>query len=116
MRRTLLKSKIHRAVVTEANLDYEGSITIDCTLMARADIVPHEQVEIYDITNGARLTTYAIEGPADSGMICINGAAANCVEKGDLVIIVSYAVYEESKLSEHRPRVYRVDEQNRIVE
>jgi aspartate 1-decarboxylase len=113
MQRTLLKSKIHRATVTEADLHYDGSVTIDRDLMASADIVDHEQVDIYDITNGSRITTYAIPGPAGSGEICINGAAAHRVEKGDLVIIVSYATYDEAELKEHEPRVILVDEQNR---
>jgi aspartate 1-decarboxylase len=113
MQRTLLKSKIHRATVTEADLHYDGSVTIDSDLMASADIVNHEQVDIYDITNGSRITTYAIPGPAGSGEICINGAAAHRVEKGDLVIIVSYATYDEAELKEHEPRVILVDEQNR---
>jgi aspartate 1-decarboxylase len=113
MQRQLLKSKIHRATVTEADLHYDGSVTIDCELMAAADIVDHEQVDIYDITNGSRITTYAIPGPAGSGEICINGAAAHRVEKGDLVIIVSYATYDEAELKKHKPRVILVDEHNR---
>jgi aspartate 1-decarboxylase len=113
MQRQLLKSKIHRATVTEADLHYDGSVTIDRDLMASADIVDHEQVDIYDIPNGSRLTTYAIPGPAGSGEICINGAAAHRVEKGDLVIIVSYATYDEAELKDHQPRVILVDEQNR---
>jgi aspartate 1-decarboxylase len=113
MQRQLLKSKIHRATVTEADLHYDGSVTIDRDLMASADIVDHEQVDIYDITNGSRITTYAIPGPAGSGEICINGAAAHRVEKGDLVIIVSYATYDEAELKDHQPRVILVDEQNR---
>ncbi len=113
MQRTLLKSKIHRATVTEADLHYDGSVTIDCELMAAAQIVNYEQVDIYDITNGSRITTYAIPGPAGSGQICINGAAAHRVEKGDLVIIVSYARYDEAELRDHQPQVILVDEQNR---
>lgn len=116
MRRTLLKSKIHRATVTEANLDYEGSVTIDRALMKAADIVDHEQVQIYDVTNGARLTTYAIPGPAESGVICINGAAAHLVKAGDLVILATYAEYEESEIARHRPRVVFVDGENQIAE
>ncbi|MEN8161280.1 MAG: aspartate 1-decarboxylase, partial [Myxococcota bacterium] len=91
MIRTLLKSKIHRATVTEANLEYEGSVTIDTDLMEAGDLVPYEQVQIYDCTNGSRLTTYAIPGEAGSGEICINGAAAHLVKPGDIVIIASYA-------------------------
>ena len=116
MRRILLKSKIHRATVTEANLDYEGSVTIDRALMDAADIVDHEQVQIYDVTNGARLTTYAIPGPAGSGVICINGAAAHLVKAGDLVIIATYAEYEDAEARRHRPQVVFVDADNGIAE
>ena len=116
MRRTLLKSKIHRATVTEANLDYEGSVTIDAALMEAADIVEHEQVQIYDVTNGARLTTYAIPGPAGSGTVCINGAAAHLVQAGDLVILATYAEFDEADVRRHRPRVVFVDAENRIGE
>lgn len=115
MFRTLLKSKIHRATVTEADLHYEGSVTIDADLMRAADIVPHERVEVYDITNGHRLATYAIEGPAGSGVICINGAAAHLVKAGDLVIITSYAQYSPEEVERHRPTVLLVNEQNRVV-
>lgn len=115
MMRILLKSKIHRAHVTEADLDYEGSLTIDQDLMDAADIVEHEQVDVYDITNGARLTTYAISGSRGSGVICVNGAAAHLVNPGDLVIIVSYGQYDESEAKTHCPSVFLVDEQNRIV-
>ncbi len=116
MRRTLLKSKIHRATVTEANLDYEGSVTIDRALMDAADIVDHEQVQIYDVTNGSRLTTYAIPGPAGSGVVCINGAAAHLVKAGDLVILATYAEYDEADVRRHRPRVVFVDSDNEIAE
>ena len=115
-RRTLLKSKIPRATVTEANLDYEGSVTIDSSLMDAADIVEHEQVQIYDVTNGARLTTYAISGPAGSGVVCINGAAAHLVKAGDLVILATYAEFEDAAAKRHRPRVLFVDGQNQIAE
>ena len=115
MMRTLLKSKIHRAHVTEADLDYEGSLTIDQDLMDAADIVKHEQVDVLDITNGARLTTYAISGPRGSGVICANGAAAHLVNPGDLVIIVSYGQYNEAEAKTHRPLVFLVDEENRIA-
>jgi aspartate 1-decarboxylase len=114
MRRTLLKSKIHRATVTDAQLHYSGSITIDPVLMAAADIVEHERVEVYNVTNGARLATYAIKGEPESGVICINGAAAHLVDPGDVVIIASYAEYEEKELAGHNPRVILVDSQNRI--
>ena len=116
MRRTLLKSKIHRATVTEANLDYEGSVTIDRALMDAADIVDHEQVQIYDVTNGSRLTTYAIPGPAGSGVVCINGAAAHLVKAGDLVILATYAEYDEADVRRHRPRVVFVDADNDVAE
>lgn len=113
MQRTLMKSKIHRATVTGADLDYEGSVTIDRDLLDAADILVHEQVDIYDITNGERLTTYAIPGARGSGQICINGAAAHRVEPGDMVIIVSYARYDEAELPDHQPRIILVDQENR---
>jgi aspartate 1-decarboxylase len=113
MKRTLLKSKIHRATVTDANLEYEGSVTIDPELLEAADIVVYERVEVYDITNGARLSTYAILGKSGAGEICINGAAAHLVNPGDLVIIASYAEYEESEIKNHEPRLILVDRQNR---
>lgn len=115
MLRTLLKSKIHRATVTQAELDYPGSVTIDAELLERADIVAHERVEIYNITNGERLATYAIEGPARSGTICINGAAAHRVRPGDLVIIASYADYTPEETASHEPIVLLLDERNRVV-
>ena len=115
MLRTLLKSKIHRATVTQAELDYPGSVTIDAELLDRADIVAHERVEIYNITNGERLATYAIEGPARSGTICINGAAAHRVRPGDLVIIASYADYTPEEAASHEPIVLLLDERNRVV-
>lgn len=113
MKRTLLKSKIHRATVTDANLAYEGSVTIDPKLLEAADIAVYERVEIYDITNGARLATYAILGTPGAGEICINGAAAHLVKPGDLVIIASYAEYDESEIKQHEPRLILVDHQNR---
>jgi aspartate 1-decarboxylase len=115
MIRTLLKSKIHRACVTQADLHYKGSVTIDRDLMDAADILDHEQVDIYDVTNGSRLTTYAIPGPPGSGVICINGAAAHLVNPNDLVIITSYAQYEDSEARSHEPIVLIVDERNRIL-
>lgn len=115
MHRTLLKSKIHRARVTQADLHYEGSVTVDQALLEAANIREYEQVDIYNITNGARLTTYAITGPPGSGTICINGAAAHLAKPGDLVIIVSYAQYSEEEAKSHKPLVYLVDEQNQIV-
>lgn len=115
MIRTLLKSKIHRARVTDANLHYEGSVTIDRLLMDAADIRQYEQIDVYDITNGARLTTYAIPGEAGSGTICINGAAAHLVHPGDLVILATYAHYDDSRLHEHTPAIIRVDERNQWI-
>lgn len=112
MRRTLLKSKIHRATVTQAEMGYVGSVTIDRDLLDAADVVEYEQVQIYDITNGHRLTTYAINGPRESGVVCINGAAAHLVNPGDLVIIASYAEYEEAEVRRHQPKVVHVDEHN----
>ena len=116
MERTLLKSKIHRATVTDADLNYEGSVTIDTTLIQAANLVPYEQVDIYDITNGSRLTTYVIEGAADSGEICINGAAAHHVKPGDLVIIAAYARVPESELETFQPRIIQVNEHNQVAQ
>jgi aspartate 1-decarboxylase len=113
--RTILKSKIHRATVTQADLHYEGSITIDPVLMRAADILPFEQVHVLDVDNGARLTTYAIEGAAESGQICINGAAARLVSPGDTVIILSYATVSEAEARDVRPSLVYVDRENRIV-
>lgn len=115
MRRTLLHSKIHRATVTQADLDYEGSITIDPVLLKAAEIVEFEKVDVLDITNGARLTTYAISGTPGSGEICINGAAARLVKTGDLVIIVSYVELEKDELDGHTPVVVNVDKHNAIT-
>ena len=114
MLRTLMKSKIHRATVTQADLNYLGSVTLDADLMRKADIVSNERVEIYNITNGERLATYAIEGPSGSGVICINGAAAHLVHEGDLVIITSFADYEPEEIERHQPIVLQVNEQNQI--
>ena len=113
MYRTLLKSKIHRAHVTGADLHYEGSLTIDQDLMDAADLLPYEAIDIYNITNGARLTTYAICGPRGSGTICVNGAAAHRVKQGDLIIIACYAQYEEQEARQHQPRIILVDADNR---
>jgi aspartate 1-decarboxylase len=115
MKRTLLKSKIHRATVTDADLDYEGSISIDPVLARAADLVPFERVEIYNITNGERFATYFIEGREGSGEITLNGAAAHKVTPGDLVIICSYGEYSEEEIEAHRPRLVYVDAQNRIL-
>lgn len=113
--RTMLKSKIHRATVTEANINYEGSITIDAELMRAADMLEFEQVHVLDINNGARLTTYAIPGEPGSGVICINGAAARLVGEGDLVIILAYDQLTEDEARDHRPRLVYVDANNRIT-
>ena len=113
MNRTLLKSKIHRATVTDANLDYQGSVTIDPHLLAAADILPYERVEIYNVTNGERLATYAIPGAPGRGEICINGAAAHKAGRGDLVILCSYVEVEEAEARDWRPRVVFVDAENR---
>ncbi len=113
--RTMLKGKIHRATATEANVDYEGSITIDARLMAAAHILPYEQVHVLDINNGSRLQTYAIEGEPGSGVICMNGAAARLVREGDLVIILSYDLLTEAEAEDHRPDLVYVDERNQIT-
>jgi aspartate 1-decarboxylase len=113
--RIMMKSKIHRATVTQADLDYVGSVTLDAALMEAADLLEGEQVAIVDITNGARIETYVIPGPAGSGVIGINGAAAHLVHPGDLVIIMSYAVLEDAEARALQPRVVHVDEKNRIV-
>ena len=112
---TLFKGKIHRATVTEANLNYMGSITIDGTLMRAAGILPGEKVQIVDNNNGSRLETYVIEGEADSGVICLNGAAARLVQPGDTVIIIAYAMMTPEEAATFRPHVVMVDEQNRIT-
>ena len=113
--RTMLKSKIHRATVTDANINYEGSITIDSNLMAAADILPYEQVHVLNVNNGARFTTYAIEGEAGSGAICINGAAARLAVKGDIVIILTYTQVPEDETKNYRPKVVHVNKNNRII-
>jgi aspartate 1-decarboxylase len=113
--RNMLKSKIHRATVTDANIDYEGSITIDRKLMEAADIIPYEEVHVLNISNGARFTTYAIEGEADSGEICLNGAAARLAVKGDLVIILTYHNVPEEETKNYRPKIVHVDRKNAIV-
>ncbi|HMO14361.1 MAG TPA: aspartate 1-decarboxylase [Pirellulaceae bacterium] len=115
MLRTLLRSKIHRAHVTEADLHYEGSIKIDVDLLTAANIVPLEKVEIYNVTNGNRLATYAIPGAAGSGEICINGAAARLVNAGDTIIICCYGEYHENEIDGHVAKVLIVDSNNRIV-
>jgi len=113
--RIMMKSKIHRATVTQADLDYVGSVTIDADLLDAADLLEGEQVAIVDITNGARLETYVIPAPRGSGIIGINGAAAHLVHPGDLVIIMNYALFDEAEIKTREPRVIHVDEQNRVM-
>ncbi|SET51268.1 aspartate 1-decarboxylase [Paenibacillus sp. NFR01] len=115
MFRHMMKSKIHRATVTEANLNYVGSITIDEDLMEAADLLENEKVQIVDNNNGSRLETYVIPGPRGSGVICLNGAAARLVQPGDTVIIISYAVVSSDELAGHKPTVVFVDENNKPV-
>jgi len=114
MTRTMLKSKIHRATVTDADLNYDGSITIDATLMEAAEMIPHEQVHVWNVNNGERFQTYVIPGPHDSGTICVNGSAARRVHRGDLLIIATFAGLEEEEARRHLPAVVLVDEHNRI--
>lgn len=114
MRRRMMKSKIHRAVVSDANLHYVGSITIDADLLAAADIAEWEQVAIVDIDNGARFETYAIVG--GPGDMCLNGAAARLVQPGDRIIVISYADYEDSEMGEYEPAVVHVDSSNQIID
>jgi aspartate 1-decarboxylase len=115
MHRTMLKSKIHRATVTDADLHYVGSITVDPELLEAADILEHEQVAIVDVNNGARFETYTIAGERGSGEVKVNGAAARLVHHGDTVIVISYAQYDRTEMEHYEPRVVHVDSQNRIV-
>jgi aspartate 1-decarboxylase len=110
-----MKSKIHRATVTDANRDYEGSITIDRALMDAADLMEYERVQIVDIDNGARLETYVIEGSPDSGQICVNGAAARLVHTGDKIIVISYAQFDDHEAAGFEPVIVKVDEDNRMM-
>ncbi|HOB86770.1 MAG TPA: aspartate 1-decarboxylase [Bacillota bacterium] len=114
MQRVMCKSKIHRATVTDADLNYMGSITIDEELMDAADLLPYEQVHVVNINNGSRFETYVIPGERGRGEICLNGAAARLAQPGDLVIILSYAVYDEAELQGHQPSLIFVDESNHI--
>ena len=116
MIRTMLKSKIHRATVTQADLHYVGSVTVDEDLMDAADLLAGEQVSIVDITNGARLETYVIAGVRGSGVLGINGAAAHLVHPGDLVILISYAAMDEEQARSYRPRIVFTDADNRMVD
>jgi aspartate 1-decarboxylase len=113
MRRRMMKSKIHRATVTTANLHYVGSVSIDTRLMELADILPYEQVAVLDVDNGARFETYAIEGAG--GEVCLNGAAARLVAPGDRVILITYAEYAEEEMENYAPRVVHVDGANRVI-
>ncbi|MFL5841720.1 MAG: aspartate 1-decarboxylase [Thermoleophilaceae bacterium] len=115
MRRTMLKSKIHRGTVTGSDLHYVGSITLDHDLLDAADIREHEQVHVVDVDNGARFETYTISGERGSGEICVNGAAARLVHTGDTIIVISYADYEEDELDSYEPRVVHVNRDNEIV-
>ena len=116
MLRTMMKSKIHRATVTQADLHYVGSVTVSKDLMEAADLLPGEQVDIVDVTNGARLSTYVIEGPRDTGVIGINGAAAHLISPGDVVILIAYGLLTPAEVADHEPKVIFVDEHNRILQ
>jgi aspartate 1-decarboxylase len=116
MKRVMMKGKIHRATITEANLDYIGSLTVDEDLLERADILPYEQVHVVNINNGERLVTYAIKGARGSGVICLNGAAAHKGQAGDLVIIIAYGEYSQEEARALEPSVVFVDENNRPAE
>ena len=116
MRRRMMKSKIHRATVTDANLHYVGSVTVDEDLLDAADIMEFEQVAIVDVDNGARLETYTIAGPRGSGVVCLNGAAARLVSPGDTIIMISYADYEAADLEGYAPRIVHVDTANRQID
>ena len=115
MRRYMLKSKIHRATVTEADLNYQGSLTIDQNLLKQANILPYEMVKVYNINNGERFETYAIEGEPGSGRICLNGAAARKGHRGDLIIITTFVELDEQEVAGHKPIIVHVDERNRTV-
>jgi aspartate 1-decarboxylase len=116
VQRVMLKSKIHRATVTDCDLHYVGSLTVDPLLLEAADILPGEQIHVVDVDNGARFETYTIAGAPGSGELCVNGAAARLVHRGDTVIVISYGQYDEAELAEHSPRVVHVErETNRII-
>jgi aspartate 1-decarboxylase len=112
----MFKSKIHRATVTHADLDYEGSVTIDVDLLEAANILPHEKVHIWNVTRGTRIETYALEGPSGSGVVCINGAAAHQNRPGDLVIIATFGDFDEAELRNYEPTVVLVNERNHIID
>ena len=113
MQRTMMRSKIHRAVITDANVDYVGSITLDRHLMHAADLLEYEKVHVLDINNGARFETYVMEGESGSGEVCVNGAAARLVQPGDLVIVIAYGIYEPSELENHQPITVHVADGNK---
>jgi aspartate 1-decarboxylase len=115
-RRSMLKSKLHRATVTHADVDYEGSLTVDRRLLEAADILPFEEIHVWNVTRGTRLRTYAMEGPPGSGVVCVNGAAAHLARPGDKVIIATFTQLEEAAARQHRPRIVLLGEGNRIVE
>ena len=115
MQISVCKSKIHRVRVTEANLNYEGSLTIDADLLKAAGIIPFEKVHVLNVTNGNRLVTYAIEGEAGSGMICLNGAAAHKGKTGDLVIVICSGLIDEKEAGSYRPKIVQVDQNNKII-
>ncbi len=115
MQRYMCKSKIHRTTVTDANLNYEGSITIDETLMEAGDLLPYEKVQIVNNNNGARFETYVIKGERDSGIICLNGAAARLVQPGDIIIIISYIQIDERELPSFMPKIVSVNEKNQVT-
>lgn len=115
MQRHLMKSKIHRATITSADLHYEGSLTVDADLLDAADLRTHEEVQVVNVNNGARFSTYVIPGPRGSGVIQLNGAAARLGMAGDLVIVISYGLYDEAEAARHHPTVVFVDEKNRVV-
>lgn len=115
MQRHLMKSKIHRATITSADLHYEGSLTVDADLLDAADLRTHEEVQVVNVNNGARFSTYVIPGPRGSGVIQLNGAAARLGMAGDLVIVISYGLYDEAEAARHHPTVVFVDEKNRVA-
>ena len=115
MQRHLMKSKIHRATITSADLHYEGSLTLDADLMDAADLLPYEEIHVVNVNNGARFSTYVIEGPRGSGVLQLNGAAARLGHPGDLVILISYGVFDEAEIEQHQPSVVFVDQANHIV-
>ncbi|MGD9344950.1 MAG: aspartate 1-decarboxylase [Candidatus Aminicenantes bacterium] len=115
MKRVVLKSKIHRATVTDTDIDYDGSLTLDGMLMSEADLIPYEQIQVYNITNGERFTTYLIKGKDGSGEVVVNGAAAKKARTGDMLIIAAYATMDQEEMDFFVPRIILVDDQNKII-